>query len=82
MKRVTKSSAKAVVKKFLEEMRRKRKTQQDLDSGDQSKSATTAIFKFFPSEGSPNVTIEDHSTYYVIGTLTNVTSVTKIIFRR
>mgnify|MGYP001200851707 CR=1 FL=1 len=59
MTRVTKSSAKEVVKKFLEDMKRERKSK-DLSS--QSKSATTAVFKFFPSEGTPNVTIEDHST--------------------
>ena len=61
MKRVTKSSAKEVVKKFLEDMKRERKSKTDL-SRSQSKSATTAVFKFFPSEGTPNVTIEDHST--------------------
>ena len=65
MKRVTKSSAKEVVKKFLEDMKRERKSKTDL-SRSQSKSATTAVFKFFPSEGTPNVTIEDHSTYVTL----------------
>ena len=53
MKRVTKSSAKEVVKKFLEDMKRKRKQQND------EKNAFSAVFQFFPADGKPNVTIED-----------------------
>ena len=71
MKRVTKSSAKEVVKKFLEDMKRERKSKTDL-SRSQSKSATTAVFKFFPSEGTPNVTIEDHSTLHCLKITQNV----------
>ena len=71
MKRVTKSSAKEVVKKFLEDMKRERKSKTDL-SRSQSKSARTAVFKFFPSEGTPNVTIEDHSTLHCLKITQNV----------
>ena len=58
MKRVTKSSAKEVVKKFLEDMKQKRKQQ------DESKNAFSAVFQFFPADGAPNVTIEDHGKLY------------------
>ena len=45
-KRVIKSTAKNVVKKFLDDMRDQR---------------NVAIFSNFPIQGSPNVTIEDHT---------------------
>ena len=57
MKRVTKSSAKEVVKKFLEDMKRKRKQQND------EKNAFSAVFQFFPADGKPNVTIEDYGKF-------------------
>ena len=59
MKRVTKSSAKEVVKKFLQDMKQKRKDSVTEDY-DQSKSAYSAVFPNFPSTGNPNVTIEDY----------------------